>query len=75
MRNEQTDPAKPKFSPALGDALCDVAWDEIMRLAVAHCLVIDASGGIATLAIPREQRSHGVRERVLRAHMRSETAS
>lgn len=42
-------------------------WDEIMRKAEEAGLIVQAYGGVATLAIPEEQRKAGIRERVLRA--------
>ncbi len=51
------------------DEAAEAAYDEIMKLAEAHALIIGAYGGVATLAIPREQRTRaGLRERVLQAH-------
>ncbi|HLT01439.1 MAG TPA: hypothetical protein VK001_04640 [Geminicoccaceae bacterium] len=43
-----------------------------MRIARDHCLIIGAYGGVATIATPEAQRSHGVRAQVLRAHGRTE---
>ena len=34
-----------------------------------HCLVVSAAGGMATLAMPDEQRIAGIREQVLRTHL------
>lgn len=57
---------------APSDAACDVAWAKIMRLAVDHGLVVQAYGGVATLATPGAQREQGVRAQVLRASMMRE---
>jgi hypothetical protein len=53
--------------PAPSDDEAAKAWDDIMRLAAAHALIVQAYGGVATLALPAEQRKAGIRERVLRA--------
>jgi hypothetical protein len=70
MTNQQTDPTK--FPPAPSDAACDAAWDQIMGIAKRHALVIEAYGGVATLAVPTEQRSHGLRAGVLKMHEMTE---
>ena len=49
------------------DADAAKAWDEIMEIASKHCLVVQAYGGVATLAMPEEQRSAGIRQRTLDA--------
>lgn len=59
--------------PAPSDAECSKAWERIMKEATDHCLIVQAYGGTATLAMPEEQRRAGIRERVLRAHDRTET--
>ena len=61
--------ARPTAPP---DAACDRAYDEIMAIARAHALVVSAAGGVAALAIPREQRAGGVREHALAAAGMSE---
>jgi hypothetical protein len=53
--------------PAPSDADAEKAWDRIMRIAEQHALVVQAYGGVATLAIPAEQRKAGIREQTLRA--------
>jgi len=58
--------------PAPPDAKAQKVWDAIMRIARDHCLIVSAYDGIATLATPEAQRSHGVRAQVLRAHGRTE---
>jgi len=60
------------MTAAPSDAACHAVWSAIMRLAREHCLVVDAAGGVATLAVPEEQRKAGLRERVLRMHERTE---
>jgi hypothetical protein len=57
----------PMRGPAPSDDEAAKAWDDIMRLAAAHALIVQAYGGVATLALPAEQRKAGIRERVLRA--------
>jgi hypothetical protein len=58
---------KPKNGGAPSDAEAEKAWDEIMKIASKHGLIIQAYGGAATLALPQVQRRAGLRERVLRA--------
>lgn len=55
-----------KNGVAPSDDAAEAAWDKIMKLAEANALIVQAYGGVATLAIPREQRSAGIREKVLR---------
>lgn len=43
-----------------------------MATARENCLIVQATGGVATLATPHAQRGGGVREQVLRMHGRSE---
>jgi len=62
-------PYVAKNGPAAGDDTAEEAWDAIMGIARDNGLIVQAYGGVATLAIPREQRSAGVRERVLRMGM------
>jgi hypothetical protein len=52
---------------APSDQACDTAWKEIMRIAEAHCLIVQAYGGVATLAIPEEQRKANIRQKCLDA--------
>ena len=54
------------------DTACAEAWNRIMEIARAHALVVQASGGVATLALPEAQRTAGLWERTLRAHMMTE---
>lgn len=56
------------------DAQALKAWEEIMRLAESHALICAAYGGVATLALPEEQRKAGIRGRVLLASMMIEQA-
>ena len=58
---------------APSDKACAEAWGQIMAIAREHALIVSAYGGVATLAIPREQRTAGIRDRVLRAHLLAET--
>jgi hypothetical protein len=60
------------FPPAPLDEACTAAWDRIMAIAREHCLVASASGGVAALAVPEEQRAAGIRDRVLAMHRMSE---
>lgn len=61
---------EPKRGPAPDDEAAGRAWDQIMRLAQDHALIVQAYGGVATLAIPREQRAvEGLRERVLKTDL------
>ncbi len=58
---------RPKNGPAPSDAAAEAAWEEIMAIASRHALILEAYGGVATLALPRAQREvPGLRERVLR---------
>ena len=53
--------------PAPSDQEAEAAWSEIMAIADKNALIVNAYGGVATLALPREQRTQeGLRERVLR---------
>ncbi len=58
---------RPTSGQAPSDAAAARAWDEIMRIAERHALIVQAYGGVATLAMPEEQRKAGIRERTLRA--------
>ena len=58
---------RPTSGKAPSDAAAEEAWADIMRIAEANALIVQAYGGVATLAVPVEQRKAGVRERVLRA--------
>lgn len=57
---------------APADTACDEAWDRIMEIARDHALVVQASGGVATLATAHAQREAGLREKVLRMHCMTE---
>lgn len=57
---------------APSDRECDQAWKTIMGIATDHCLIVQAYGGTATLALPEEQRKAAIREKVLMAHNRRE---
>lgn len=52
--------------PAPDDKKAHAAWERIMQIAAEHALIVQAYGGVATLAIPEEQRKAGIREQVLR---------
>ena len=58
---------------ACSDKAAWKAWKEIMEIATRHCLIMDAAGGVAILAVPEEQRKCGARERVLAMCVRLET--
>lgn len=61
---------RPTQGPAPSDEQCAQAWDEIMRIACEHAMIVQAFGGVAVLMVPREQREEeGLRERVLKTHM------
>jgi hypothetical protein len=49
------------------DDLAGKAWDRIMEIAEKPALIVQAYGGVATLAIPEEQRRAGIRARCLEA--------
>jgi hypothetical protein len=55
----------PRTAPP--DAESNKAWDQIMKIAQQHALIVSAYGGVATLACPEDQRKAGVRETVLDA--------
>ena len=66
--------ATPK-QQAPTDAACAKAWAQVMKIATAHALILAAYGGVATLAVPEEQRKAGIRARVLEAHCMEEAPS
>ena len=51
------------------------AWDRIAAIAREHCLVVGGFGGHMTLATPDVQREHGLRDKVLSMHGRTEHPS
>ena len=53
--------------PTPTDEAAEKAWEKVMEIAEANGLIVQAYGGVATLAVPEEQRKAGIRERVLRA--------
>ena len=63
-------PVEKRTAPS--DEACGKAWDQIMEIAKEHCLICSAYGGVATLAIPEEQRKNNVRAMVLEAHVAKE---
>lgn len=69
-----SDPCKPPVyaRTASSDKQCEDAWKKIMNIARDHSLIVQAYGGVATLALPSEQRKHGVRQDVLTAHQLNE---
>jgi hypothetical protein len=58
---------RPKARPTPTDQAADAAWDKIMAIAEEHALIVQSYGGVATLAVPVEQRKAGIRDRCLRA--------
>ena len=48
------------------DAQAAKAWGEIMKIARSHALIVQAYGGVATLATPEAQREAGIRDKTLR---------
>lgn len=52
---------------APSDKEAERVYEEIMKRAELAGLIVQAYGGVATIAIPVEQRKAGIRERVLRA--------
>lgn len=64
------DPREATWPFAEDDEHCGRAWDKIMAIARDHCLIVQAYGGVATLAMPVEQRRNGCRRNVLLAHER-----
>lgn len=65
------EPRYPVDAPS--DAACARAWETIMRMATAHALILQAYGGVATLAMPEDQRAADIRTTVLAAHGVNET--
>lgn len=57
------------FTVVPSDSNCLKAWQQIAEIARAHCLVVQAAGGVMTLALPEEQRSAEIRDLCLRMHM------
>ncbi len=60
---------QPKNGTAPSDASANAAWDQIMKIAAPHALIVSAGGGVATLATPAAQRDAGIRNRVLRMEL------
>lgn len=67
---ERTGERIERIAPS--DAECAKAWEQIMAIASEHCLIVQAYGGVATLAMPEEQRAAGVRELALRCQLAGE---
>lgn len=55
------------FALAPTDAEAEAVYERVVSLAAAAGLVVQAYGGVATLATPTEQRRAGLRERTLAA--------
>jgi len=70
--SERSASGRAKASAPPDDA-AERAYEEILKRAELFGLVVQAYGGVATIAIPREQRSAGIRARVLEAHVMVET--
>ena len=71
-------PYQPTSGAPPSDAQTEATWNQIMQLARAHALIVSAYGGVATLAVPAEQRKAGIRNKTLRAELyelESETQS
>lgn len=62
-------PCKPALSlpNAPPDQECNAAYTRLLREAERYALVVQAYGGVATLAIPEEQRKAGIRGNALAA--------
>jgi hypothetical protein len=56
----------PKNGSAPADADAEKAWDQIMAIARNNALIVNAYGGVATLALPDEQRKASCRDQCLR---------
>ncbi len=55
------------------DDVCDQAYSQIAEIARNHALIVQAAGGVMTIATPDAQRSHeGTRDNVLRMHCMNE---
>lgn len=52
--------------PTPSDGASAQAWDRIATLARDHALIVQAYGGVMTLATPEEQRNAGLRAQCLR---------
>ena len=52
--------------PAPSDKDSDKAYEQIMKIAEEHALIVQAYGGVATVAVPEEQRRAGIRAKTLR---------
>ena len=61
----------PKTAPS--DAEAEQAYTQILRRAEQAGLIVSAYGGVATIAIPSEQRKANLRAIVLQAHGLNET--
>lgn len=59
--------SSPPRPPAPSDVAAERGYEELVKRAAELGLVVGAYGGVATLAIPSEQRKHGLRAAVLEA--------
>lgn len=58
-----------KNGPAPSDEEAAKVWKQIMDLAAPCALIVQAYGGVATLAMPDEQRKAGIRNQTLRMEL------
>lgn len=61
-----------KRTDAPADKDAERIYEELMRTAARAGLVVNAYGGVATIAIPSEQRKAGLRQNVLDASLLKE---
>lgn len=67
-------PKPPKYDKtAPPDAEAEHTYTQVLLRAEAAGLIVQAYGGVATLAIPSEQRKAGLRTNVLMAVQMNET--
>jgi hypothetical protein len=68
-------PCKPSVyrNTAPLDREADATYERLLKQAEAAGLIVQAFGGVATLAIPSEQRKAGIRQQTLDAAMLNET--
>lgn len=59
---------------APADSVANARYSALLKDAEKHGLIVQAYGGVATIAIPSEQRKAGIRDRVLAAACLNETA-
>jgi len=63
-------PSGYKLAPS--DVEANRLYVQALAMAEAGGLIVQAYGGVATIAVPEEQRKAGIRDRVLEAHMMKE---